>query len=408
MRETDGGLEVMQQCRESQTRANLEAEDLMAASLLAPVINSAGSSARQENIELERVRAGGAVSTHLQKLVTLKSEVEEKFTDCSSLLSGLEGEAEEALSSLAASLKKKRDEAIQQILVAKSSIEVARADISGLGGQELKDLKNKMISTMQQASKGTVKEFNEKIKSSKAWVEKRKREHAASQAAGSAATEESPLVKKFSELATAYAGDVIPAAVIGSIFEAKAGIKPAKVTPKANSGDPVQMLSNLPAVKAARKSLKLHLHSNPWGLFPFLDESKVKKIDKILAKGYDGMLLSCLPLPNHLDWTQKVFAREAFGMSSNFLNIGINHSCLMECRLLLSGSETLFGFTYAEIPGASAKEKRSWLYSASAIDLLPVLQAGGFIATHDQTEVLVVPSGFIVVCMSTVGATGIR
>ena len=41
-------------------------------------------------------------------------------------------------------------------------------------------------------------------------------------------------------------------------------------------------------------------------------------------------------------------------------------------------------------------------------DLLPVLQAGGFVARHDQTGILVAPSGFLITVLSIVESTGLR
>ena len=81
--------------------------------------------------------------------------------------------------------------------------------------------------------------------------------------------------------------------------------------------------------------------------------------------------------------------------------------CLMEVRILFSGRETVFGFPYDAVPGSSAKEKQTWLAGASADDLA-TLARSGFCVTHDRTEAIIVPTGFMLIYFAHEATTGMR
>ena len=159
----------------------------------------------------------------------------------------------------------------------------------------------------------------------------------------------------------------------------------------------------------AVKSCRAHLHSNAWGVFPLpgSEDVKGKRIEKILHKGYDPVMLTVLPVPTSDDWGRKVYVRHVFGAQEGWTHVGMPHMCCMEVRVILEGSESILGFPYDEIPGSSAKEKRVWLASASA-DELHERNTRGFCITYDQTEAAVIPSGYMCVHVAHKTTFGLR
>ena len=83
------------------------------------------------------------------------------------------------------------------------------------------------------------------------------------------------------------------------------------------------------------------------------------------------------------------------GYNAGFVNISVAHFSCMEARLVLEGSDVILGFNPDSLPGATMKEKRGYLYGASAEHLTADIQKGGFDIEHDTVKLAVIPSGFI-------------
>ena len=67
--------------KEQQLKANLEAEDLMAAACFAPTIEVDANHSDTKGIELERVKVDGVFATALQKIVDDAKNIEATFAD---------------------------------------------------------------------------------------------------------------------------------------------------------------------------------------------------------------------------------------------------------------------------------------------------------------------------------------
>ena len=64
--------------------------------------------------------------------------------------------------------------------------------------------------------------------------------------------------------------------------------------------------------------------------------------------------------------------------------------------MVLYGEGVVFGMALDDIPGATIREKRAWLYTSLAADLRPVVAKGWAAAMTDEAVVLI-PSGHMVV-----------
>ena len=136
------------------------------------------------------------------------------------------------------------------------------------------------------------------------------------------------------------------------------------------------------------------------------DDGQRKKIDKVLVKAFDPSVVTMLPLPQQAaEWSKKVYAREIFGFQKGFVNICVAHFGCMECRLVFEGSETIIGLPVSDIPGPSLKEKRAFLFSAT-VDQLEPLISKGFSVHHDQTRMVILPSGYIHIYLTDPGVVG--
>ena len=194
--------------------------------------------------------------------------------------------------------------------------------------------------------------------------------------------------------------------VTGSLFEAKAGVRVSTQLPVVDE-DPVGGILSLPMTRTIRKSIDKHLLDNMWGVAPYLDAGKKKKVEKFLKKAYDATLFTSLSLPD-ADWAKKVFGMEYFGMKEYFVNIGATPFGCMEARLVLSGEEAMMGVAYEKIPGDDFKHKRNWLWTASVEQLEIAIKDSGFYVVNKPPQLLVVPSGFMTSSFSEGGAFGVR
>ena len=193
---------------------------------------------------------------------------------------------------------------------------------------------------------------------------------------------------------------------VGSLFESKAGLKPAKTDPLAGEVlfGTVQAVAS---VKSALKSVNRDSVNNEMVLFPINDEDSAKTLEETLCKVCEPSMLTSQTLPKDGDWHSNVYMKQAFGAHGNWVHVGMPHMCLMEVRILFSGRETVFGFPYDAVPGSSAKEKQTWLAGASADDL-GTLARSGFCVTHDRTEAIMVPPGFMLIYFAPEATTGVR
>ena len=191
----------------------------------------------------------------------------------------------------------------------------------------------------------------------------------------------------------------------GSLFEAKMGAKVHLASPI--SGDPVSDTSGLPGVRKAAKEARKHLQTSQWGTFPFSPDV-AKKIMKKLTTSFDPLFFAKLPVPQELEWADKVYRVELFATGANFYNVSAPHLGSMEARMVFDGTITYFGLPVDEVPGRTLRDKREWLMQANVADLTKMVKEKGWACKHDHTHLMVIPSGFIVVQMCDELCYGLR
>ena len=200
-----------------------------------------------------------------------------------------------------------------------------------------------------------------------------------------------------------------------SVYEAKAGVR-ASLSGFSTNSDPVQSLSANPKAKKMKKDMVGHLVSHTSGGKRVTDPALAKKMMKDLKVAFDPVLFSKIPLPNAASgtadtagWASRVYEFEAFGHAPGFVSVGFPHFCCMENRLILEGNETVLGIPIEECPGATLKEKRKHLFLLTIDDLRNLVkESGGFSATYDNTKLLTLPTGFVLITTSTAETHGFR
>ena len=242
-----------------------------------------------------------------------------------------------------------------------------------------------------------IRVWNSKVRVTQTFVEVQKRRHHAKKAGTAAGQEDAipPQLKVLQQIAAKKTVD--ETFNMGSLFEAKAGLRAAVVVPRK---DVVADIEKCTFTKSTLKKLKVHLKNNGWGIFAVDDAAKRKRYEKILCDSTDPSLFTKLSLPN-VDWAAKIFRFEFVGMQKLFSMPMFPHFGLMEARLCIQGSETIMGMRTDSCPGEDLNTKRQWLASVKGEDLEEVLERGGWIVTHDGSEVVVVPSGCVYLIYTT-------
>lgn len=263
-------------------------------------------------------------------------------------------------------------------------------------------------SCIAKLSTGPSKKFYPRVRGIHAHCEKTKRQIAAAVDEQKAPA---PVSGRITAMLEAYReleedGSLPPT---GSLFEAKAGVKGGAFAPNNKEDYIAKILSN-PYYKSCLKLLDNHLKSHNWGTVDLSDVSKFRKVENLLTKAFDSQLFTKMPLPSadvH-PWVSKVAVFQAFATCPNWYTVGSTHMATMECRLLTSGSETIMGFSYDNVPGHTFKEKRAYLLGAPSAMLKQLLSSGGFALQHDSTKLVLLPSGFLYYYVCTSGCNGIR
>ena len=190
--------------------------------------------------------------------------------------------------------------------------------------------------------------------------------------------------------------------VVGSVFEAKAGVRGALLAPSPGN-DVVAAALNLPWYKQSKNTLSTYLKSNAWGVVSYDEPKKVKKLSNIMARAFDASLFSRLPLPRpelH-SWVKLFYNMQACGMQGHWANVNLSHMACMEARLITQGKELIIGLPVQKIPGGDLREKRACLMTVTYPILDALVEAGGFALLHDSTQAAVLPSGFMFITYAT-------
>jgi hypothetical protein len=201
-----------------------------------------------------------------------------------------------------------------------------------------------------------------------------------------------------------------PVNVTASIFEAKAGIRLAKIPP-VDAMDPVGDLSKNAYIKSLRKQLRAHMDStgSAHSSNQLRDVAKTKKISQIIKKVFPKEVSTALLLPDE-DWAKRIYTPEIFASTAGHLNVLTTHNCTIEARLYLEGAENLFGIPFEKAPGACFKEKRTRLFNMTIDDITTLVkETGGFSLRLGGgcSSLYLIPSGFVTAWASE-GAHTIR
>ena len=201
---------------------------------------------------------------------------------------------------------------------------------------------------------------------------------------------------------------------MGSLFEAKSGHAPCVLqtatTIRGKDFDLPTTLAKMLPVKQAVKSLNQHLQSSPWGYQDIASDTKGKKIITTIAKCFDPMVMSKLPVDTEQGFGAKVYRPSFLGLKKYFMHCNLSPYAAMEARLVVEGSEFVMGVQCDDVPpqGDDLKQKRNWMASASAADLKELFGTKGFLVKHDSSNLLIVPSGWMCYIFSEDGAKIIR
>jgi hypothetical protein len=139
---------------------------------------------------------------------------------------------------------------------------------------------------------------------------------------------------------------------------------------------------------------------NSYGNILITDAPFIKKINKTLKSNYDGNLFSTLPLPES-DWKEKVFTPNFICTAPGFAQCNLPHMALMEARLMIEGEQLILGIPISPDSGRlPLKELRKRIHMATIDSLKPMLEQGGFCIKQTAGEIVVLPTGFLIVQIS--------
>ena len=378
--------------REELARAQLEQEDAANAALGAGKVPR-NASATAGALSIAKIRVSGSIDLALTKLGNAETEIttqSEKVTDQLLALKGDE-QMKGEVSALCTTNEETKTDALKEIAVI--VVNVKRLKELVAAAQQLEDLvpiKKELPEAMKKITQGKIKEWNAAVRTSKTLAEQKKRKSGLL----SAPVDGSAVVP--AKYAGRHGIENIPEFGAGW-GEALCGFKACTARPKGNE-DIVAELNTLPAGKAAIKKVNEHLTSSQWGVLPVVADAKGKKFVKKLKSGIDPALFQSMALPS-CDWSTRVFEIQFFGCRQYFVNVALGHFGCVECRLVLSGSETIFAVNHQHVPGNTLADKRGFLNTCADMDFAAVM-ARGFRMESDGSAVAIIPSGFFFVTLS--------
>ena len=202
--------------------------------------------------------------------------------------------------------------------------------------------------------------------------------------------------------------------ISASIFEAKLGIRVAcldAATPPGkakNANDEIQSMKQLKTLhKSALKQLKSTGQNHL--LAQITELPKLRKIQKDIKKSYDAQVLTAPILPDE-PWANRIYTPELYVSIDNCMNIFTTHHCVIEARMILTGSENIVGFPYGSVPGDNFAEKRQHVMKMTIDEMQSfIVTSKGFAAkmNEDNDVIWLIPSGFIIIYASN-GCSSLR
>ena len=195
-----------------------------------------------------------------------------------------------------------------------------------------------------------------------------------------------------------------------SIFEAKCGVRAAELACLSNKNLYAE-LSASNFVKKAMKDLVTHLANTgkQWSHYVFEESGpNGKRVNSMIKKSLNPQVRTKLVLPD-LDWGKRIFAPDLVGGAAGAASISPSQFCMTEARVVLLGSQLVFGMPIDKINGDNAAEKRACLEHMTIDQLTHLFEvARGWITKLNPGDMLLIPSGHMVVCGSTEGSVTLR
>ena len=406
------GRDVGARFREETMRAAFEADDVMMAGMQKKYTTGHSglfeATSKSKSVTLEIIKTQGKlmeVQTKFSELKrTLKSDFKGVLDKCAMLFAvdseqkETLGKVEQELAGLDVAMSHEVDRVVADLVSQEAELKTC------VNLFEINVIRNGLSDILKLQNKNQIQAFKSKLKVFKDTLarEERSRKMRGQQIA---VVDEAPVHPLYSILCE-LAGSVPMAP--GSLFEAKGGLKGALVAVKPAT-DPTSELLKTPYLKKAYKDIGAHCkaHAIRWGVAKMSEVPKRKKIEKLLHKGFDSMIFTTTILPKNVDWADSIYAMQAIGMEDGFLHTGFTHLCSMEARFLIDGSEIVGGISTEAIPGHTIKDKRKFLYMSTVDTIKTLITASGWLLKHDNTQVLIIPTGFMVMMCSS-GAVGLR
>ena len=400
--------EVTAQAKEKAWRDQMAADDLLAAATAAARVKDGGAVADKSTkyqTNLEKVRLQGKcmelkarIEEQLATAKTTHDDGRKKLETCLGKNIDLDNMLKESLASYLQAHDKARTY-LEGLTHMADSIN----DATKPADADLDDVRSRMISVSKDMLKNDLRDFNAQtnkvIKTVHSVERSLKMQTGKDHEVNEAAAPQPPLIHILTTMSETLCTPP------GSIFEAKGGLKACLLGPKSGQ-DPACEIHKLSYIKKGQKELTEHMKSNHWGVWQLKEEPKAKKVNKMLDTGFDQNVRAKMLLPA-LDWAKMVFETVMWMTGVGHVHVGMGHFCCMEARLLLEGKEIVLGIPLEKIPGSNMKEKRKHLFSATIDTLTTLLGQGGFLHEHDSSKLLVLPTGFMFVFVST-GACGLR
>ena len=403
------GLEVHADEKSSSVRQQLEADDVMSASLF--VQESSGGSAKEKRIEQVKVSIENAINTCIAKSKLAHQDISEKYHAAVALFDKY--------------IAGKDESATVQIRTAKTLLDTAHVAVAPHFASVLEDLKSKAQDLQSSSDRTaicligdhvkeiskhlstapTMKRFNETcvafkrniVTAGRASVEELK----SAGRAGQESTTVHPLVN-----AAKTVQQLLEQNIATSVYEAKAGIKGSMFVP--TSGAMHAEIRKHPFVKKGLKDFSKHLQANDSGQKYMDNPTHVKKMFKILQSAMDVNFFTKLPIPQDSIAHKKMYEPEMFGNKESWFHIGFPAFGALEARYVIAGDLLVIGITVSMVPGETMARKRRHLVDIKSDALKPLVEEHGFIAMIPEQYGVVLPTGFMYILVAVTEVVGLR
>lgn len=182
-----------------------------------------------------------------------------------------------------------------------------------------------------------------------------------------------------------------------SFYEAKAGMKAARVMLPISGPAAIMNSAKLAVVEKVTRDLAKHIKTASYGTAPFDMLAKETKVSKFLRQAFDHQLFTRHPLPTSSPWASKVYQAAPFVANTPWFHVGYPSFGCMERRLITEGCLYYIGIATENVPGETIKEKRRSMIQGDKESLSSLVQQHGWCVKLCEGECLVVPTGFLII-----------